>query len=1448
MPEKDVQPYEVAQEGSQRVLRINYSQSAYLPSIEENPLVLRDVLLKLLQLRNIDRVALIQKEEFVYDKEQTAILTELAKTYIKLIDDDKVLIFEHQKDSLSQRYLDEKSETLRRLLMHLLITDPIASYVELKRIGREESIALTHKDSLVGKECRELFINRLRSIIIELENTRILKLAMPFLPGYKLGERTIYKQIFKPEIKPYFIYTKVVTTYPSGADELDSYKVEDNEVTIFSVPNEIRPLYHIVPPEFKLGEELYDLLGKARAVIAQHKPAREEFTDLSRTREVFFDVEKDLLVDLAKSEGVKLTKDKLDLLTTILLRYTIGFGLIEVLLKDPKIQDVSINAPVGTCPVFIIHQDHGECVTNITITPREAESWATKLRMISGRPLDEANPVLDTSLDLPGSRTRVSAIQETLSPDGLAFSFRRHRDSPWTLPLFIQNKMMSPLAAGLLSFFVDGGRSILLAGTRSAGKCVSGDTLIQLADGDIKPISELMSGKLINIEDGTIQFSQTPQIISLNNYKNKDIKVTASWKRESPRELIRIRTQSGREIITTAEHPYFTFDKDIKSIRADSINREMRIAIPRKIKTNSQNIKLNLDAEIINERYILRGLTNSNPVQFPLYMNCELAEFLGYIWGDGTINKTGIAFHNSNDHLRERFRKIAMQFNLPMREYKSRTTSVVQISSRILSKTISELFDIPLGKKSDKISIPAQILKSSDKVLASFLRAYFDCDSCVYKSRGRQIELVTASKSMYRQLQMALLRFGVVTFCGIKIVNNRKFYRVFIRGKFVNKYKKYIGYNHPEKYSAINKCIAEQLFETTNIDSIPDGNYFVKELREKLRMSPKDIRININKDYWAYENNIYNVSRHWFKKYCNLFKEKYVKLLDLKPDIEKLKHLQELLNNSEKFIENIQELCLLINKSYAELAQQTNFSDSAIRNILQKKRNMTLNGLKEIMKLDYSIANAEENYSLKDCLRQTNLSRAELARQTGIPATSIWNYAFDNISLPEGRRRVLNTFLSDYALRFKSNQKRARDILTRINRVKESYSNLSLDFINIGIALSKFRELLNIKNEEFCGDINIQTVSNLFNSTCNPSMRTISAIISKTLGIYESATSEYTLKLIEKCNNLANSDIFWDKVIEVEKINASDGWVYDFTVDPTQNFIANGIFAHNTSLLSALMLEIMRSNRVITSEDTLEIPVQYFNTLGYDIQSLKVQSLITGGRTEVPAEEGIRASLRLGDSCLIVGEVRGKEALALYEAMRVGAMSNVVAGTIHGDSPYSVFDRVVNDLGVPITSFKATDLILVANQIRSTSGLEKNRRLIQLSEVRKFWTKDPLDEKGFQDLLKYNAGNDTIEPTRELLEGDSDVLKSIASRVKEWTGDWESIWRNIELRTNIKQTLVDTATKTKNFDLLEAPFVVMSNDEFHRICQSVKEDVGITDPDRVYKEWSNWLKNQIKKR
>jgi hypothetical protein len=244
---------------------------------------------------------------------------------------------------------------------------------------------------------------------------------------------------------------------------------------------------------------------------------------------------------------------------------------------------------------------------------------------------------------------------------------------------------------------------------------------------------------------------------------------------------------------------------------------------------------------------------------------------------------------------------------------------------------------------------------------------------------------------------------------------------------------------------------------------------------------------------------------------------------------------------------------------------------------------------------------------------------------------------------------------------------------------------------------------------------------------------------------------------------------------------------------------------------------------------------------------MKVASAMTKGTNEISADEGIRTTLRLGDSCLIVGEVRSLEAAALYEAMRVGALANVVAGTIHGDSPYGVYDRVVNDLRVPKTSFKATDVIVVANPVKSADGLHRWRRVTEITEVRKHWENDPLLENGFVDMMKYDARKDELEATGDLINGEIEVLKSIAGSTKEWAGNWNAVWDNILLRARIKETIVDYSKKLKNPAFLEAPFVIRSNDMFHLLSDKVKEELGSLDSKEIYNQWLDWLNREIKK-
>ena len=728
--------YEVQRESGENVIYVNYLGAPDIPSIAKSPEVMTRAIDLFIESPNASRLVLVQQRNYSYNSEQVEMLVEIAQLYTFLLKQERVLspeMLSSNPRELSSRY------AFMNYFMTILRQNPFLAYRKIKN-------ALIEEKSKSGHDI--LYIGLLEKIVSLLLKTKLILKIEKYAEDYAFESREIYEKLFSPNIIPNYAFARLASELPENAKIISQYAIgsgdDKSTVTILKKENELKYIYHLMPPEYFLNEDFQMLLNLARNVLIEHQPKAEEFTDTERTRQVFFNVARDLLRELAEEKHITFSYEELGKLAMILVRHTIGFGLLEVLLQDSNLQDIVLNAPISMNTIFVRHGKYDECSTNIILSQEDGESWAAKFRMISGRPLDEANPVLDTDLLIEGARARVSIVQRPLSPHGLAYAVRRHRDYPWTLPLFIENKMLNPFTAGLLSFLIDGSRTLLVAGTRSSGK---------------------------------------------------------------------------------------------------------------------------------------------------------------------------------------------------------------------------------------------------------------------------------------------------------------------------------------------------------------------------------------------------------------------------------------------------------------------------------------------------------------------------------------------------------------------------------------------------------------------------------------------------------------------------------------------------------------------TSLLGALMLGIKPKYRIILIEDTLEIPADYLRKMGYDILSMKVRSSLTETSNEVTAEEGIRTSLRLGDSSLIVGEIRSNEAKALYEAMRVGALANVVAGTVHGNSPYGVFDRIVNDLQVPITSFKATDLVLVANPVKSPDGLHSARRVVQLTEVRKHWTKDPLEEKGFVDLVNYNVEKDELEPSDELINGNSEVIKAIASGVKGWAGNWDAVYDNIILRGMVKQEQVELAHRLNRPELLEANFSLLANTLFHNISEEVTKELGFPDSKIVFPKW-----------
>ena len=159
--------------------------------------------------------------------------------------------------------------------------------------------------------------------------------------------------------------------------------------------------------------------------------------------------------------------------------------------------------------------------------------------------------------------------------------------------------------------------------------------------------------------------------------------------------------------------------------------------------------------------------------------------------------------------------------------------------------------------------------------------------------------------------------------------------------------------------------------------------------------------------------------------------------------------------------------------------------------------------------------------------------------------------------------------------------------------------------------------------------------------------------------------------------------------------------------------VAGARGAGKTTLLGALLWELSAGTRTITIEDTPELPVDTLQHHGRNVQPLRATLEEGPG---IDPQQALRTALRLGESALVVGEVRGPEARVLYEAMRVGASGAAVLGTIHGDTGADVKERVTADLDVPESSFAATDLLVTVEAYRTPTG-DRGRRIKLIEEV-----------------------------------------------------------------------------------------------------------------------------------
>jgi pilus assembly protein CpaF len=179
--------------------------------------------------------------------------------------------------------------------------------------------------------------------------------------------------------------------------------------------------------------------------------------------------------------------------------------------------------------------------------------------------------------------------------------------------------------------------------------------------------------------------------------------------------------------------------------------------------------------------------------------------------------------------------------------------------------------------------------------------------------------------------------------------------------------------------------------------------------------------------------------------------------------------------------------------------------------------------------------------------------------------------------------------------------------------------------------------------------------------------------------------------------------------------------------------------AGKTTTMEMLSFHIPEEERIITIEDTAELKLHHKNLV-----SLETRSADEAGKGEVSLRDLIRNSLRMRPDRIIVGEVRGAEAIDMVQAMSTGHRGTLAV--IHGNSPQEIISRLEtlilsSGIKLPIEEIRkmiANTIDIIVQQERFLDG---SRRLTHISEVRGI-------ERGeivIQDLFVFKSQGKTPE-------------------------------------------------------------------------------------------------------
>ena len=215
-------------------------------------------------------------------------------------------------------------------------------------------------------------------------------------------------------------------------------------------------------------------------------------------------------------------------------------------------------------------------------------------------------------------------------------------------------------------------------------------------------------------------------------------------------------------------------------------------------------------------------------------------------------------------------------------------------------------------------------------------------------------------------------------------------------------------------------------------------------------------------------------------------------------------------------------------------------------------------------------------------------------------------------------------------------------------------------------------------------------------------------------------------------------------------------------------FVSGGTGSGKTTFLNALSNYIPKEERIITIEDSAELQLVGIENL----VSLETRNANTTGAGAVSIRDLIKSSLRMRPERIIVGEVRGAEALDMLQAMNTGHDGSLSTG--HANSTKDMLSRLET---MVLTGSEGLPLEAVRQQIASSLDI-----IIHLSRLRDHSRKT----MEISEVLGYENGEIILNPIYQFIEDENTTLEKVSGSLSRTSNEFKNTYKLKLAGFNIK--------------------------------------------------------------